>query len=377
MKFVRLLSCLCAVFLLVSCSDDETKSNDSGQKQTEPCQGCTGTCTNGVCIPNQPVDPCLGCTGTCTGGVCIPNQPVDPCEGCTGTCTNGVCIPNQPVDPCEGCTGTCTNGVCVPKTIPDTSDDDPCKGVSCTSGTCLEGVCVTPEMKNIKEDAICDPETFVEFCDGNRVVYCDQGAVVIGQCDERCVVYEETYFGIVRQQAGCVDGGECTELNAVTRTCSVVQGNGQVLVTACQKTTRNKLQWVSVDGYYCRGLCDGNSEKCALLDGECDPLDRSNYSCDRKSLTKCQLDSNLMGMIRNEYCDDKCIQVNGISMCGYACDTEGAQQTKCVNADSEDIRDSGKYVCVKADNNALYSVWNGDYSICFSSCNEATGSCNE
>ena len=255
---------------------------------------------------------------------------------------------------------------------------DPCASVSCTSGQCIEGVCVTAEMKNYHTDQVCDPETFVEFCDGNVAVYCDHGVVMSGACDEKCVVYSETYFGVVRQQAGCVDGGSCDTLNALKRSCSVVQGMAQVLATACQRTTRNTLNWVSVNGYYCAGLCDGNGEKCALTDGECDPYDVSNYSCDRSTLNTCYLDSNLIARKRTDYCDDKCIAVNGISMCGFSCDKEGARSNRCVYADSQSILDSGEFVCTKTDSGALYSIWNGEYSLCDEDkgCNGSTGVCN-
>ncbi|MBQ9393910.1 MAG: hypothetical protein IJU23_00100 [Proteobacteria bacterium] len=331
MRYIRILPFILASCLTLACADGDNKTtnpDDTNVPDTTDTTPTNPTPTDPTPTTPPPTNP----------------TPTDP-------------TPSQPLD----------NG-----------EVDPCASVKCTSGTCSEGVCVTAEMKNYHNDQTCDPETFVEFCDGNVAVYCDHGVVMSGACDEKCVVYSETYFGLVRQQAGCVDGGACNTLNELKRTCSVVQGMGQVLTTACQKTTRGTLNWVSVNGYYCAGLCDGNGEKCALTEGECDPYDASNYSCERHTLNTCYLDSNLIARKRTDYCDDKCISVNGISMCGFSCDKEGDRSNRCVYADSLSIQDSGEFVCTKTDSGALYSIWNGEYSLCDETkgCNASTGVCN-
>ena len=302
-----------------------------------------------------------------------PQNPVNPSNP-TDPSLPGETPPSNPTDPPDA--GTPTDPVTPPTPVePPPAVNDPCATKSCAQGTCQEGVCVTDAMKAVKEGDICDPETFVEFCNGNTSVYCDHGFVQVAPCSEACVVYEETYFGRVRMQSGCVDGGSCTELNALRRECSIVEGMGQVLATACQKTTRNELKWVSVDGYYCKGACDAQKEKCALLDDECDPYDLANYKCDRHSLTKCYLDSNLIARVRKDYCDDKCVTVNGVSMCGFACTTENARENRCVYADSTDVYDSGDFICTKTDAGELYSVWTGEYSACVDGCDHSSGVC--
>ena len=252
---------------------------------------------------------------------------------------------------------------------------DPCKGVSCVQGVCIEGICVTDEMKQIPDEAVCDPETFVSFCDGNRTVYCDNGIVISGTCDEGCVVYDETFHGRTHRMSGCVDGGACTSLNALKRSCSVVSGLGQVLATACQMTTRGTMQWVSVDGYYCQGECDSHQEKCALQEGECDPYDAANYFCDRKTLHTCQFDSNLTAHQVTRYCQEACVPVNGIAMCGYSCDTEGARDHYCVTVGQSAVEDLGDFVCTKADDGNLYSVWTEQYEFCMDGCNATDKTC--
>ena len=253
--------------------------------------------------------------------------------------------------------------------------NDPCKDVTCQEGVCSEGICVTEAMKQIPDESVCDPETFVSFCDGNRTVYCDRGMVMSGTCEEGCAVYEETYHGRTHRRSGCVDGGVCTELNALRRSCSVVSGVGQVLATACQKTTRGDMKWISVDGYYCQGTCDLKQEKCALVEGECDPYDASNFSCDRRTLHACELDSNLQAHAVTRYCEDACIQVQGISMCGYACRDEGARDHQCVTVGTATVMDLGDFICTKSDSGALYSVWTGQYEYCHNGCNASAKVC--
>ena len=252
----------------------------------------------------------------------------------------------------------------------NTGEVDPCAHVECSSGVCDEGICVTTAMKAIKDDTECDSATFVDFCDGNRVVYCDHGGVVSGECSEGCAVYTQTYHGIIGQHAGCIDGGACTHEDELKRTCTNIQSQGQVLATACQRTTRNTLQWISVNGYYCEGLCDAAGEKCALTEEECDPYEKSNYACDRNTLTECRLSSNLIAKKRTSYCEDKCVSVNGVAMCGIPCDHENDETQVCIYADSLSIKDLGTFICTETDSGDLYSIWTGDYELCNTGCSD-------
>ena len=315
-----------------------------------------GECVDIKCGTNQKFE-----NGECVDIKCGTNQKIE-----NGECVDIKCGTNQKIE----------NGECVDINGPI----DPCEGKVCPQGTCSEGVCVTSEMRAVQADTPCDPETFVEFCDGKQTVYCDQGIVAKSPCASACAVYMESYHGVVKLQSGCIDtdynNGECTELDALESMCDdTTNTTPAVLVSACQRTTRNQLKWISVNGYYCKGRCDSAHKKCELAENECDPYDKSNYKCDRRNLTYCYLDSNLQASIRTSYCAEACITMNGIAMCGYTCETAGERKQRCVNADSTEVKDSGVFICREAEDSKLYSVWNGDYDLCETECDVSTGEC--
>ena len=381
MKLFHPVLAITAALFLISCGsseDDNSSHNTQTPEQAQPEQQTPidqQQPTNPPADQQQPTDPPADQQQP-TDPPADQQQPTDP-PADQQQPTDPPADQQQPTDPpADQQQPTDPPADQQQPTDPPADSSDPCNDVQCTKGTCSEGVCVTNEMKKIQDDTPCDPETFVEFCDGNRAVYCDRGIVASGTCDEGCAIYEETYFGAVKTQAGCIDGGECSELNELKRSCTMMkEGFGQVMAVACQKTTRNTLRWVSVDGYYCKGLCDGKGEKCALQENECDPYDLSNYSCDHHTLNTCYLDSNLTGNKRTNYCDDKCVTVNKIAMCGYACSNEGEHTHVCMNADSTNIKDSADFYCRKTDSGELYSTWSGTYDLCNSGCNSSTGKC--
>ena len=142
-----------------------------------------------------------------------------------------------------------------------------------------------------------------------------------------------------------------------------------------------KMQYVSVEGYYCLGQCDAKNEQCQLTTSgelvECDPYDSANYACDGRDLTTCRLNSNLQGIVQNYRCAEACVTEGGVAMCGFACDRENDTSTHCVYADSVEYEDSGHFICKKFDNGTLYSIWNGEYDFCETGCTAQTGLCHD
>lgn len=313
-------------------------------------------CSKGFdCVEGECIDRCISikCTTgtTCIAGECVPNE--DPCAfvkcSAGAVCIDGLCVHDKPVDACEGV-------ICI------------------AMAKCEQGVCVTDAMRNIEDLSPCDPETFVDFCDGRRSVYCDKGIVVSGDCDEGCVVYQETFFGRPRQRSGCIDGGTCKKPNELKRECITNEGKGVIFAKACQLTTQKVLNWISVDGYYCSGVCDAANEKCALQEKECDPYDYVS-ECDRQTLTYCHLDADLVASKRTRYCDEACISVGKQMTCGYACKQIGDRKTYCQTVNVQGKFEQTDYICTMSDSGQLYSVWTGEYELCIDGCDNSLGVC--
>ncbi len=334
MKKLFLCMVLVAGVGLTACDDGES------QNETVVCD--PSTCNNGK---------------HCDKGECV----ADTVSCDASTCNNGK---------------HCDKGECVDDAV---GGDDPCQNVKCTEGVCSEGVCVTDAMKKLAADTICDPETFVDFCDGSTVVYCDNaaGTVMRGNCNEGCAVYVDTARGRAVQKAGCIDGGACTTLNELKSECQYDKAEqvAGVFVTACQKTTRNTLRYISVDGYYCEGVCNATNDACEALENTCDPY-RYKPSCDGDILTTCFLTSNLTPVLRDEYCKGACTTVDGVAMCGMAeCTEEGTRRSFCGSFDSTSDEDAIDTVCVKDDQGKRYQVRTGQHDYCPNGCNSATGEC--
>ena len=330
------------LLLLISSTLAFTACNDGDSTPS------TDTCTP-ACNENQ----------TCKEGTCVDD--VSDHEICTPACNE-----NQ----------TCKEGTCVDDESID--EVDPCKGVTCSQGTCDEGVCVTDAMKKFKQDDPCDPETFVDFCNGETPVYCDNGIVTIGDTPcgaNKCVVYTDTTLARPRKRATCSEVS-CTSLDEITTSCEFIKGYGSVVYAkACQRTTRNTLEMVHIDGYYCAGSCDSTNTKCQLTENECHPYEFAS-ACDGQQLTTCYKTSSLHFITRNEFCSKACITVGGNAMCGMAeCDEPGARKNICGYADSTDYKDQLDTVCVTADNGKLYQVRTGEYDVCADECNNSTGEC--
>ena len=140
-------------------------------------QCCSGTCTNRTCAPVIPVDRCAGVTctatsecftpGTCSGGVCSPQNPKDSGVSCSiGTCDGaGTC--RAP----EVCTGLPLNASCA------TADQCCPDGAAVACGPV--GNLFQPECCRPLGAACAIPGEFSECC--ATLIRDDTGAVVNGR----------------------------------------------------------------------------------------------------------------------------------------------------------------------------------------------------
>lgn len=193
----------------VDCSDDNDCTADV----------CTeGNCSNPVMADGVPCD---GGSGSCSAGECVPN--VNPCDGvdcdddddCTADlCVDGGCSNLTVADgsPCADGSGSCQAGDCV---IPDG-----CEGVVCNDGNdCTIGSC---DAGNCSYDDAPDGQ----LCNGGA------GTCEAGECKEPAVC-----------EGGCDDGKECTSDSCLAGTCvntdvadgtSCAAGTGSCESGSCQ-----------------------------------------------------------------------------------------------------------------------------------------------
>jgi agmatine/peptidylarginine deiminase len=121
--------------------------------------------TNGSSDPSgdNPKDCDGGCTPDCAGAECGGDGCGGSCGTCTGaeTCQNGQCV--------APCTPNCTNKEC---------GGDGCGGVcgTCPAGqTCEAGLCAAIPSE-------CGDITFEGCCDGNQLLWCEDGAIQSFNC---------------------------------------------------------------------------------------------------------------------------------------------------------------------------------------------------
>ena len=189
-----------------ACSESETRCTSDGQIET--CAGgvwgapqncpagetCTGkTCgTADVCTNSDTRCTSDGQIETCAGGVWGAPQNCPAGEGCfgsscaplDGTCSAGTarCMGNQ-IQYCEsGSWGfakkcpvnkECRENACVTAVTTKEKHALVCGNTTCTENQlCRNNTCVNRNARASQAGDPCDPNTFLESCDGNTLVYC-------------------------------------------------------------------------------------------------------------------------------------------------------------------------------------------------------------
>ena len=197
-----------------TCSGNSCSGSGEGGENEKPA--CTGTQTR--CTPGGQIETCAdGQWGaaqdcpqdkTCNGTACIP---------ISSTCEAGAaqCVDKQ-IQYCEngswGLAKNCpVNQECRGNSCTQVVTENDKHTLNCGSSVCNEGqmckngaTCTDRLAKASQADSTCDPETFLDSCDGNTLVYCKKDTssehdhrVIALPCGEgfQCALKFEQNFG--------------------------------------------------------------------------------------------------------------------------------------------------------------------------------------
>ncbi|MBP5406643.1 hypothetical protein J6Z19_05785 [bacterium] len=195
-----------------------------------------------------------------------------------------------------------------------------------------ENLFEVPADQNNTEGALCDPQTFVEFCDGNAYVYCSEqyendeitNIVEKYECDDEespvCFTYRRNDEGWEHNWAACFSrcetigkGSECTS-----------EDDGFYFwyyESTCKQTSKGKLLFF---GEYipCNSACSEDGKTCEIK--ECNP-ETDAPTCDENGvLHYCDEYSNFTAA---EFC-----ALDG-AVCGY---DEFFEESVCIYSEDEE-----------------------------------------
>ena len=97
----------------------------------------------------------------------------------------------------------------------------------------------------------CHMDTFTEFCDGNKAIYCDEGVVAAYDCkSDACVRFDSMNF------ANCaLSSLECATLGAKTKACAKDGGYVDLYEMECHVASDGKNYLVDIDMLPCASEC--------------------------------------------------------------------------------------------------------------------------
>ena len=199
-----------------------------------------------------------------------------------------------------------------------------------------ENLFEVPADQNNTEGASCDPQTFVEFCDGNAYVYCseqyneDDELIYIVEkyeCDDEespiCFTYRRNDEGWEHNWAACFSscetigkGSECTS-----------EDDGFYFwyyESTCKQTSKGKLLFFG-EAIPCNSACSEDGKTCEMK--ECNP-ETDAATCDENGvLHYCDEYSKFTAA---EFC-----ALDG-AVCGY---NEFFEESVCIYPDDDDEGD--------------------------------------
>ncbi len=400
----------CSAGACIGCTDGEKRCDGSW---VQKCSGgswlydesCDQGCESGACkVSKVCEDGAKQCSGafvqTCEGG-----EWKTAASACENGCTEGECelscqegavrCDDAYIQTCEGgewktaasaCEIGCVKGECRTEAV-----DWCAKNADCEVGTCERGVCVTDLMRGAKSGAECDIDSFVEFCDGEEMVYCtedDDGNYVVDRvsCSEfgGCSVIDmseemetETFYPFVYCKGEQAD--KCEKEGDKYFECTDDEDYGSYeIVNFCYANTDG--DYTVLDGgfwgYY--GFCN-DGDQCGS-DGHCEN-EIEPYFCEY--MYQCSADNKLSYCLETIFgvfsgtdaCAEGqvCTSVGGQDGCFSKCETEGEVDEFCAYDEDFEEWDVVVSECVKGDDNNLYMY--ETYNVCDHGCDEDTVEC--
>ena len=203
-----------------------------------------------------------------------------------------------------------------------------------------ENLFEVPAGQNNTEGAPCDPETFVEFCDGNSVVYCEEEEIyddegeTVGydsyvekyECEEEepvCLTYLRNDEGKKHNWAACFS--RCETIGKDSE-CSTDEDGFDFwyIEYVCKQTSKGKLLFYS-EYLPCNSACSENGKTCKME--KCDP-ETYEATCDEDGVFHWCYES--YGYLSAAFCE----AYEGV--CGY---DEYYEENGCIYPDDDDEGD--------------------------------------
>ena len=209
-----------------------------------------------------------------------------------------------------------------------------------------------PENQNNEKDAPCDPGTFVEFCDGDTVVYCGSGNVVRAVCPKHCLttvgLYDENKgMNTSNCYSSCEEPGPSDSSTTICKEKTYYYGDssfkmGSLRKDYCLETSKGNSYFSKIVVEECNTGCTPDGNACIGLENPGTQNNNLNAACNTSTFIE-TCDGNTA-----VYC-----HVNGYVL-RWDCSESGL-------------------VC--ANTKGIFDNKNKNYAYCFHACKESLQQC--
>ena len=362
-----------------SCVPYGVNVNPTGQKcgngQIDEGESCDGSNLNGKTC----ADLMVGATGNL---LCDSS-----CRFVTTGCTvssNDVCGDGI-IGASEDCEGSNLNGKTCETEFPGSTGTLACDPTTCKF---VQNSCEFP-----KEGSACDPDSFVEGCEGTSIVYCeedDYGDFAVSKVD--CSEYTGSACVILDNDgtnwADCLtEDLRCDNVDDEERQCQSYYGTPYSNISVCRSGSDGNNYWLEQQDdpdllHVCNEpgalSCLSTTQDCGILSDdqgeECDPETFVNRCDDGEIPVYCAEDdeSSLGGVVDAMEClQDKCLLIDGVPSCYEPCDVDGAEKYECEEFSfwGYTFATSYRAVCqAVGDNDGLFYVYEKEGKSCLHGC---------